>query len=222
MTTRGYEVSLDRLLTRQITVPGEVIFGIQFRFDTRRVGVTGADSIGEWAKDGVNLYLYETDADNKTLPMAGSLTLDASTEVTVEGEGGYTFTAVLTSYEVGRTGFGGTTPVPHVRHLVFASAPSPALPDSGDIVVTLPAAGQAPDMTVNQSVWCARRDFTGRDQVRIGDAANFSLSDTRILVRFDDSWAVGDEFTLESVSYTIRGIARVGGRKQYLEMLSRS
>ena len=69
-------------------------------------------------------------------------------------------------------------------------------------------------MEGEQKVWCGLRDFTGRDQINIAPGQFFELSDTRIIVRADGTWDVGD-------SYTVRGIARVGGRKQYLELLSR-
>ena len=86
----------------------------------------------------------------------------------------------------------------------------------------MPSGGtQTTTSTTEQEVWCGLKDFTGRDQINIAPGQFFELSDTRVIVRADGTWDVGDTFTLDGDSYTVRGIARVGGRRQYLELLSR-
>ena len=76
--------------------------------------------------------------------------------------------------------------------------------------------------TTEQQVWCQLRDFTGRDQIISGGGFHYSLEDTRVIVRADGLWSTMDTFTLDGDNYTVRGIARVGGRRQYLELLSRT
>ena len=104
--------------------------------------------------------------------------------------------------------------------MTLAEVP-PTLPAAPEVVINLPTGGESAGETVEQKVWCAIRDFTGRDQIVAGASFLFTEGDTRVIVRADDSWAVMDTFTLEGVEYEVRGIARVGGRKQYLELLSR-
>ena len=99
------------------------------------------------------------------------------------------------------------------------------LPAPGTALTIRVASGgtQTTTSTTEQRVWCGLRDFTGRDQINIGEGSHFTLADTRVLVRADGSWDVGDTFTLDGLTvYAVRGIARVGGRKQYLELLSRT
>ena len=97
------------------------------------------------------------------------------------------------------------------------------LPAPGTALTVRVASGgtQTTTSTTEQRVWCALRDFTGRDQINVSDHAFFTLADTRVLVRDDGTWNVMDTFTLDGQGYTVRGIARVGGRRQYLELLSR-
>ena len=219
MTTKGYDGRLDRLLTRSITVPGELTPNAVFTFNSMRSSVGGIDACGQWFLDGVNLVLWDSDAAGNMLPMGGSLTLDDMSMVTLTAEGGYTVTAVLVDYVQARDPF---TFQPLANHLLLTLSAASALPAGESFTITLPTGGQAPNVTVEQRVWCNRRDFTGRDQINIAPGQFFELSDTRIIVRADGSWDVGDTFTLESDSYTVRGVARVGGREQYLELLSRA
>ena len=224
MTTRGYEVNLDRLLTRERIVPGEPLVGSTYRYDVRAVAIAEDTTPslfiqGHWAGIGHRVWLYETDADGVAIPEGDSITLDSTSMVVFTGDGGYTFTTVLTGYTSARDPL-TIQPIADTRRLSLHN--DPQLPDTGDITVTLPTGGLGPDVAIEQKVWCGLRDFTGRDQINISSSgAFFELSDTRVLVRADDTWAVGDTFTLDGDNYAVRGIARVGGRKQYLELLSR-
>ena len=217
----GYEANLDRLLTRQATVPGVLTPDSAFHYDTVRASVGFLEGPGEWHLNDVNLFLWDADAEGDLLPQVGSLTLTEASMVTITAEGGYTITATLLTYDSARAGF-TFQPLPNKVRLELDAAP--ALPDGESFVITLPDGGQAGDITIDQSVWCARRDFTGRDLVGTIGGGQVTITDSRIIVRYDDKdrWDVGDTFTLEEVNYTIRGIARVGGRRQYLELLSRN
>ena len=78
-----------------------------------------------------------------------------------------------------------------------------------------------PTSTTTLSVWCSRRDFSARDQLNIGDGSNFALSDRRFTVRAEGpAWAVGDTFTFEAESYTVRGVSELG-RSRHLGLLAR-
>ena len=216
MTTRAYEVNLDRLLTRQVSIPGMVLPGATYRYTERDTSVGGINGPGEYYPDGVNWFMHVTDADGLTLPAVDSLTLGDA--VTIVGAEFFNHVTTLVAYEQARNAFGQL--LPNVIVMEIASAP-PALPVAHEVVITLPTGGMSAPTEGEQKVWCGLRDFTGRDQLNIAPGQFFELGDTRVLVRADGSWDVGDTFTLDGDSYTVRGIARVGGRKQYLELLSR-
>ena len=164
------------------------------------------------------MWLYETDADGVDIPEGDPITLDSTSMVVFTGDGGYTFTTVLTGYTGARDPV-TAHPIAETQRLTLHN--DPQLPSSGAITVTLPTGGLGPDVTVQQEVWCALRDFTGRDQLNIGEGSNFTLADTRVLVRADGTWDVGDTFTLEGESYTVRGVRQLG-RSRHLELLART
>ena len=58
MTTRHLEHTLDRLLTREATIPGPAIDVPMYRFNAKVTGVTNISGPGMWFVDGVNLYVY--------------------------------------------------------------------------------------------------------------------------------------------------------------------
>lgn len=79
--------------------------------------------------------------------------------------------------------------------------------------------------------WCQVRDFTGKNELttlQVGGVVE--LSDRLFVVRnrADAPWKVTDDdgitqrFTFEDVSYTIRGVSEMLGRKQYLVIVGRS
>ena len=212
----AYEVNLDRLLTRQVSIPGTLLPGATYRYTERDTSVGGINGPGEYYPDGVNWFMHVTDADGLTLPAVDSLTLGDA--VTIVGAEFFNHATTLVAYEQARNAFGQV--LPNIIVMELASAPT-ALPAAPEVVITLPTGGISAPTEGEQKVWAGIRDFTGRDQLNIGDGSNFSLSDTRVLVRADGSWDVGDTFTLDGQRLTVRGIARVGGRRQYLELLSR-
>ena len=220
MTTRGgyrvYQegINLDRLLTRM--VPGEVLSGTTYRYTERDSSLGGINGPGEYFPDGDTWYLHVMDSDGDSLPAADSLTVGDA--VTIMGAEGYNHLAVLASYGQALNPLG--QPLGNVMRMELAEA-APTLPIEHEVVITLPTGVMSASMEEEQGVWCALRDFTGRDQLSIGQGSSFTLADTRVLVRADGTWDVGDTFTLDGQGYTVRGIARVGGRRQYLELLAR-
>lgn len=216
MTIRRNDFVLDRLLTRETSIPGPVVADPTYRFDDKESNAGNVRSLGSWAIDGLDLIVYDHDADGVTLPVQGSIELDAESMVTITS-GEYTFTTTLISYHYATNPFG--QPYANTRRLGLAVAP--VIP-SGSFTVSLPIAAEATVILGTKRVWCTRQDFRGRDQINIGVGSNFSLADTRIIVRNDDSWASMDEFDFEGDSYTVRGVAAIGGRKQFLELLART
>ena len=218
MTTgRAFEVNLDRLLIRTVLLPGMVLSGTAYRYTERNISVGGIGGPGEYFPDGVNWFMHVMDADGLTLPAADSLT--EGDAVTIMGAEFFNHATTLVAYEQARNAFSQF--LPNVIVMELASAP-PTLPAAHEVVITLPTGGMSAPIEGEQKVWCGLRDFTGRDQINIGEGSHFTLADTRVIVRADGSWDVGDTFTLDGQGYTVRGISRVGGRKQYLELLSRT
>ena len=214
MTTRHLEYTLDRLLTRQTSIPGPDVVDPVFRFDAKEsAGVMNVRAAGRWAIDGVNLFVYDHDADGLPLPLAIALDAESMVEIT---SGEYFFTTTLLVYDVALNPLG--QPFANTRRLEMGSEPT--LPVA--FTISLPTGAEPTTITGAKQVWCTRLDFRGRDQLNIGDGSNFELGDTRIIVRNDGTWSTMDTFELAGESYTVRGVAEVGGRKQYLELLARS
>ena len=217
MTTgRAFEVNLDRLLTRRVLLPGMVLPDATYRYTERDGSVSGINGQGEYFPSGVNWFMHIMDAEGLTLPAADSLTVGDA--VTIMGDGGYTFNTTLVAYEQARNFFGQFLP----SVIVMELASAPELPAAAEVIITLPTGGTSAPTEGDQKVWCGLRDFTGRDQINIGEGSFFTLADTRVIVRADGTWTTGDDFTLDGQGYTVRGIARVGGRRQYLELLART
>ena len=217
MTSRHLEYTLDRLLTRQTSIPGPEIADPTYRFDSKVTGVTNISGPGIWSVSGVNLYVYEEDADDVALPMAGSLTLDDTSIVHIVA-GSYNLATTLLVYNIGVNPLG--TGIPNTRRLELAEAP--VFPAGNDLTISIPTGAEPMVITGTKQVWCTRLDFRGRDQLNIGDGSHFTLADTRIIVRNDGTWSNSDLFTLEGGNYTVRGVSAIGGRKQYLELLART
>ena len=162
---------------------------------------------GRWAIDGVNLYLFEEDADGLALPSGDSVTLDDESMVTITS-GEYTLTTTLLSFEAARNPL-SQMPLTDTRHLTLAMAPNIPLPE---FTISLPIAGQPTIITSTKQVWCTRLDFRGRDQINITNfGANFTLADTRIIVRNDGSWDTMDTFTLDGDTTTSAVSPRLAG-----------
>ena len=74
-------------------------------------------------------------------------------------------------------------------------------------------------------VWAARRDFRGRDFLRVSETDNLiGITSTRFIVRAEGpAWAIGDTFTDDKgAAQTVQGVGEVGGRGRWLELLTQS
>ena len=90
-------------------------------------------------------------------------------------------------------------------------------PSPGNDTFNHPLPGPVTTLTI----WTARRDFTGRDQVERTETGNVTLTDSRFIVRAEDpKWLVGDTFDHDGETFTVRGISRLRGRR-LLELLAR-
>ena len=212
MTSRHLEYTLDRLLTRQTSIPGPPVVDPVFRFDAKESAMN-VRAAGRWAIDGANLFVYDHDADGLPLPLAIALDAESMVEIT---SGEYFFTTTLLRYNVALNPLG--QPLPNTRRLEMGSEPT--LPVA--FTISLPTGAEPTTIIGTKQVWCTRLDFRGRDQIQIAPGQFFDLSDTRIIVRADGTWDVGDTFTLAGESYTVRGVAEIGGRGRHLELLARS
>ena len=213
MTTRGYEVNLDRLLTREHTVEVEVPT-TTYAYDAQELSGGNRIDDGEWRRDSdTELAIGLNDSNGLSFP--DDLTLPAS-GVEVSWDGAAATILTVTALEILRDPI---IFIPLGIRLTFnATLPAPGTA----LAIRVPSGGtQTTSSTTEQKVWCGLRDFTGRDQINIAPGQFFELGDTRVIVRADGSWSVMDTFNLDGQDYTVRGIARVGGRKQYLELLSR-
>ena len=77
--------------------------------------------------------------------------------------------------------------------------------------------------TTQHQEWAARRDFRARDQVAITDTTNFTVEDSRFIVRAEGpAWAEGDTFVDDGGQRrTVRRVNEIG-RGRWLELLGRS
>ena len=216
MTNRHLEYVLDRLLSRETSIPGPDVVDPTYRFNSKVTGVTGLDAVGKWFLDGVNLYVYEEDADGVALPVAGSLTLDDTSMVHIVATG-YDLVTTLLVYAIGLNLLGQGLPT--TRHLELAMAPAIV---GSDFTISLPTGAVQTTIMGTKKVWCTRLDFRGRDQINIGAGSNFTLADTRVIVRNDGTWHTMDTFTLDGDNFTVRGVAKIGGRGRFLELQARA
>ena len=215
MTTRRERTPvLDRQLERSVTTTVEVPATMVYAFDTLYAG--GGDNLdaGQWRRDSDNaLSIGLADAEGVDFP--SDLSLPAS--VAVAWDGAAASDLNITAIETRRNPISFQ---PYSLRLTFDAA----LPAAGAALTITVASGgtTTTTQTVTRPVWCALRDFTGRDQLNIGDGSFFELSDTRIIVRAEGpAWDVGDAFTLEGEGYTVRAVSQLG-RSRHLELLARS
>ena len=73
-------------------------------------------------------------------------------------------------------------------------------------------------------VWTARRDYLGRDFLRVSDTDSLiGITSTRFIVRAEGpAWAIGDTFTDDKGAVqTVQGIGEIG-RGRWLELSTQS
>ena len=205
---------LDRLLEREVTTSVEVPATMAYAYDAIYTG--GGDNLdpGTWLRDSdTELRIGLADANGVDFP--ADLAIPATVSIAWDGAAATVLSIIL--LEVVRFGFNF---IPVSIRLTFDAA----LPAAGTaLTITVDTgATQTVTQTVTRSVWCARFDFRARDQLNIGDGSHFELSDRRFVVRAEGpAWDVGDVFTHEGETFTVRGVSQLG-RIRHLELLCRS
>ena len=214
MTLRGsYAPVLDRLIQREVTTTVEVPATTAFAYDAQELSGGNRVDDGEWRRDSdTELAIGLNDSNGLSFP---DLTLSVSAEVAFDGAAATTLT--ITDMVLLRNPFG----LPLGILLTFGGA----LPAAGTALTIAIATGgtQTVTQTAMRSVWAARRDFRARDQAELGDGDNFTLEDSRFVVRFEGpSWNQGDTFIDDGgQARTVRGVNEIG-RGRWLELLARS
>ena len=168
MTTRGYEVNLDRLLTRQHTVEVEVPATTTYAYDAQELSGGNRIDDGEWRRDSdTELAIGLNDSNGLSFP--DDLTLPAS-GVEVSWDGAAATILTVTALEILRDPI---IFIPLGIRLTFnATLPAPGTA----LAIRVPSGGtQTTTSTTEQKVWCGLRDFTGRDQINIGEGSHFTL-----------------------------------------------
>ena len=214
MTTRDSAPVLDRLIQREVSTEVEVPATATYAYDTQELQGGNRIGDGEWRRDGdTELGIGLNDSNGLSFP---DLTLPAN-GVEVSWDGATPAILNLTGIEIPRDPL---TFLPLGILLTFDAT----LPAAGTALRIMVPSGESQTVTqtTQRPVWAARRDFTSRDQLNIAPGQLFELSDTRVIVRAEGpAWDVGDTFTLEGESYTVRGVAQ-RGRSRHLELLARS
>ena len=100
------------------------------------------------------------------------------------------------------------------------------LPVAGTVLtIMIPSGGtQTVTQTATRNVWAARRDYRGRDFLRVSETESLiGITSTRFIVRAEGpAWAVGDTFTDDKgATQTVQGIGEIG-RGRWLELLTLS
>ena len=70
-----------------------------------------------------------------------------------------------------------------------------------------------PTSETTVKVWAARRDYRGRDFLRVSETENLiGITSTRFIVRAEGpAWAIGNTFTDDKdVTQTVQGIGEIG------------
>ena len=219
---RDFAPVLDRLLQRETTTTVEVPGATGYVFNARYTG-GGNDNLddGTWTRDSDTQITIGLN-DSNGLPFPDDLSIPASgVEVSWDGAAFETFT--LTAFLEVRTGFSNTVTA---LRLTF-DGPLPAAGTA--LTITVESGGtQTVTQTATRSVWAARRDFLGRDFLRVGAISDtqrlIGIASSRFVVRADGpAWAIGDIFTDDKgASQTVQSVGEVGGRRRWLELLTQS
>ena len=218
-TPRDYAPVLDRLLQREVTTMVEVAGTISYVFNAEYTG-GGNDNLddGTWVRDSdteISIGLN----DSNGLPFPLDLSIPAQ-GVEVSWDGAAATILTLTAFLEVRTGFNLTLTA---LRLTF-DGPLPAAGTA--LTITVESGGTQTVMeTAMRPVWAARRDFRGRDFLRVSETDNLiGITSTRFIVRAEGpAWAIGDTFTDDKgAAQTVQGVGEVGGRGRWLELLTQS
>ena len=197
----------------------EVVGTISYVFDAEYTG-GGNDNLddGTWVRDSdteISIGL----ADSNGLPFPVDLSIPAQ-GVEVSWDGAAATILTVTAFLEVRTGFNQTVTA---LRLTF-DGPLPAAGTA--LTITVESGGtQTVTQTATRSVWAARRDYRGRDFLRVSGATDslIGITSTRFVVRAEGpAWATGDTFTDDKgKTQTVQGVGEIG-RGRWLELLTQS
>ncbi len=210
-TPRDYAPVLDRLIRREVTVEVEVPATTIYTYDALETQ-SGGIADGEWRRDsdtvlGVGLE----DSSGLSFP---DLTLPAN-GVEVAWDGATPTILNVTGMEILRD--------PNVLPIGILLTFDGTLPAAGTALeIRLPTAGtQTVTQTTERPVWAQRRDYRGRDFLRVSETESLiGITSTRFVVRAEGpAWAIGDTFTDDKgAAQTVQGVGEIG-RGRWLELL---
>ena len=218
---RDFAPVLDRLLQRETTTTVEVPGATAYVFNGEYFG-GGNDRLddGTWTRDSdTQITVGLNDSNGLAFP---ELTIPAEgVEVSWDGAAA-TILTVTALLEV-RIGFNNSL-------VSFRLTFDGTLPAAGTaLTIGVQTGGtQTVTQTTQRPVWCARRDFLGRDFLRVGALSDtqrlIGISSTRFIVRAEGpAWEIGDIFTDDKgASQTVQGVGEIGGRGRWLELLTQS
>ena len=217
-TPRDYAPVLDRLLQREVSTMIEVAGTIAYVFDTEYT-LGGNDNLddGTWVRDSDTQITIGLN-DSNGIPFPVDLTIPAP-GVEVSWDGGAVETLSITALLEVRTGFNLLLTA---LRLTFDGE----IPAAGTaLTITVETGGtQTVEQTVTRPVWAARRDFRGRDFLRVSETDSLiNITSSRFIVRAEGpAWAIGDTFTDDKgAAQTVQGVGEIG-RGRWLELLARS
>ena len=216
---RDFAPVLDRLLQRQVSVMVEVPATTAYAYDAQELQSGSRIDDGEWRRDSdTELAIGLNDSNGLSFP---DLTLPAQ-GVGVSWDGAAATVLTVTAMEILRD----LNAIPLGIRLTFDGQ----LPAAGTaLALTVESGGtQTVTQTATRSVWAARRDFLGRDFLRVGPISDtqrlIGIASSRFVVRAEGpAWAIGDIFTDDKgAPQTVQSVGEVGGRGRWLELLTQS
>ena len=210
---------LDRLIQREVSVEVEVPAKTVYAYDAQEL-MSGRVGDGEWRRDSdTELGIGLEDSNGLSFP---DLTLPAQ-GVEVSWDGAAATVLTVTGMEILRD------PLSFISLGILLTFDA-TLPAAGTaLTITVESGGtQTVTQTATRSVWAARRDFLGRDFLRVGPISDtqrlIGIASSRFVVRAEGpAWAIGDIFTDDKgAPQTVQSVGEVGGRGRWLELLTQS
>ena len=211
---------LDRLLQREVSVEVEVPAATTYAYDAEYLSSFGTIPDGEWRRASDTVLEIATN-DSNGLDFPDDLPLPINgVEVSWDGA-----TATILNV-TGTEGITDINGLPQGQRLTFDGT----LPVAGTTLsISHPTAGtQTVTQTATRPTWCSRRDFVGRDFLRVGPVSGsqqlIGITSTRFTVRAEGPpWAIHDVFVDDlGATQTVQSVAEVGGRGRFNELLTQS
>ena len=204
---------LDRLIQREVSVEVEVPATTVYAYDAQEIEQGLRVDDGEWRRQSdTELDIGLNDTNGLSFP---DLTLPTN-GVEVSWDGAAATILNLTGMEI----ISNPSAIPLGIRLTFDGT----LPVAGTaLTLMVPSGGtQTVTQTAVRDVWAARRDYRGRDFLRISSTTGslISIESTRFIVRAEGpAWALNDTFIDDKGQrQTVQGIGEIG-RGRWLELL---